>query len=71
MVYPRWLEDCPPFTKDFEIMTVEQYPVVRVLELVDEAVSIVQDDAPDHLWTMYLGRRRVNQVRLAVQVERV
>lgn len=71
MVYPRWLEDCLPFTNDFEIMTVEQYPVVHVLEVVDEAVSIVQDDAPDLLWTMYLGRRRVYQVRLAVQVERV
>lgn len=71
VVYPRWLEDCLPFTNDFEIMTVEQYPVVHVLEVVDEAVSIVQDDAPDLLWTMYLGRRRVYQVRLAVQVERV
>ena len=41
VVYPRWLEDCSPFTNDLEVMAVEQYPVVHVLELVDEAITIV------------------------------
>ena len=71
VINPSRLEDCPPFTNDFKIMNVEQYPVIRVLELIDKAVSIIQEDVPNLLWTMYLGRCRINQMLLAVQVERV
>ena len=55
VVYPRWLDDCSPSTDDIEIMTIEQDAVVRIFELVDGAVGIVQGNAPHLPWTMYFG----------------